>query len=386
MQRRLLGGSLHGGCVGAMAPRGATSTPAITLLGAEAQLRHTRQRYHLDAIASRSADRHRAGWVLGGLVVLLWCWLAACAHASTIAYLNTSNNDVYVADSTGGDATDVASGVTSPSLANNGDLYALNSAGTAADEFRPGIGADGSTSLPGGTAFQLAVQPNQGSLMWSAGAEEGDSDANVLNLATGASQTIKFGLNGHWASFGRVMVPTYLSLGEDNPFGVSTVKVDSPGAVRTAWYPQPLLEPLTWFNNVFEYAPNPQGTLAAAAYTGFIPSEGVYGGLVIFPINPITLHPTISYPLLNGCQINNYYSDSGAFTEAPVLQTGDTFAWAPDGLAIAYDDWNADISTVTVGLWNSDCSQTGPPQQIIANATEPSWGPSDNRDFPAPGS
>lgn len=324
---------------------------------------HNGQPYHLGAIASRSARQYGARWLLAALVVVLGGWFAACARASTIAYLNTSNNNVYVADSSGADATEVASGVTSPSLADNGDLYALNGAGTAADEFKPGVGADGSTSLPGGSASQLALQPNEGSLMWSTfdGGYGDGGDANVLNLATNATQTINLGLDGHWGAFGRLTVPTYLPAGSYAPeYGFSTVKVDSAGAVRTIWYPQleAGLGSLGFLYNVIEYGTNPQGTLTAAAITYLHPTEGTLGGLVILPINPITLLPAISDPLINGCEINDYYSAFGFYGEW-YFRAGDAFAWAPNGSTIAYDDWNSGISTATVGPWNSNCSQIG---------------------------
>jgi hypothetical protein len=308
-------------------------------------------------------------WLVTALAFAIACFAAAGARASTIAYVDGTSNDVYVADSTGADPVEVATGVSSPSLAANGDLYVLNSAGSAVDVYAPGVGASSTIPISASGANQLAVSPSGGSLAWTTGSLfSTPTTVGVLTVKSNTTQTIANGMYPHWATFGRLAVSS---------LNISTLAHDA-----TIDYFNRLAIP-TWSpgmtgifaNLVLEYAPNPQGTLAAAVVDQVGPGPTGGPALVVFPINPLTLAPTGGNPAatLAWCGVDPNFS------EGP----GDSVAWAPNGSALAYNTTDG-ISQVTVGKWTGSCSQIGAPQLVIADGYDPSWGPSNDRDFPAP--
>lgn len=304
------------------------------------------------------------------LAVALACLLAAGARASTIAYINDSDGNVYVADSTGADVTQVAGGITSPSLARNGDVYALNAAGNAVDVYAPGSGLVNTISISGSGASQLAVSPSGGSLAWTDGAPLSSATTlNVLTLKSNTTQTIANGLGPHWATLGRLAVSTLnLSTIQSEAltdfFNKFSLPVWNPDAGVSA----------PFVGLVLEYAPNPSGTLAAAVADIVGPGPPVGPFLIVFPINPLAFAPTGGNPLVTdaACQVDTNFLDG----------PGIAIAWAPNGSALAYDT-NSGIAEATVGKWTAgNCAAVvGTPQLVIPNGYAPSWGPSNDRNF-----
>jgi hypothetical protein len=312
----------------------------------------------------------RVRWLLvTALALTIACCVAAGARASTIAYVDGTTGDVYVADSTGADPQEVATGVSSPSLAANGDLYALNAAGSAVDLYAPGAGTSSTIPIAASGANQLAVSPSGASLAWTTGSPFSTSTTvGVLTVKSNTTQTITNGMYPHWGSLGRLAVS---SLNISTLAHNATIDYFNRLAIPT-WSPG-----MTgiFYNLVLEYAPNPEGTLAAAVVDQVGPGPTGGPALVVFPINPLTLAPTGGNPAvtLAWCEVDPN------FVEGP----GDSVAWAPNGSALAYNTIGG-ISEVTVGKWAANCSQIGTPQLVIANGYDPSWGPSNDRDFPTP--
>jgi hypothetical protein len=307
------------------------------------------------------------------LAIALTGCLAAGAQASTIAYTNANDGNVYVADSTGANATEVASGVSSPSLAPNGDLYALNAAGNAVAVYVPGAGLTNTIPISGSGATQLAVSPNEASLAFTDGfLLDPGTTQNILTVAPNTTQTIAGGENGHWTGSGRLAVSVLPASG----FGDHAAIVSSNKSVLTNWLPN-----LGLGNGgiaqelVLEYAPNPSGTLAAAVVTLVGLHIAPMPELIVFPINPLTLGPTGGNPIKTNafCPV-----DPSNYAFPP----GNTVAWSPNGSALAYDSATG-ISEVTVGKWTAgNCSAViGAPNVVIPNGYQPSWGASDNRNY-----
>lgn len=291
---------------------------------------------------------------------------AVPGHASTIAYVNGNDGNTYVASPTGTDVHEVATGVSSPSLAYNGDVYALG--GNNVDVYAPGTGAQTPIPITGTNPTQLAVAPFGQKLAWTDGTTLVDSTAvNILNRRTGTVTNFPNETGPQWAGFSGLVMSN-----PDTTDVTSSVEAYNGTATRTLW--TPAQEPPAVFYFVLQYAPNPAHT-QAAALVWFLTLHSSSFGVIVFPINS-RLAPT-GNPLAagGGCEV-----DAGDTNPTP---SGLTFAWAPNGSALAYASATG-IKTVSVGAWNSNCSQIGSAQLVIPNGIEPSWGPSNRRDFPTP--
>ena len=289
------------------------------------------------------------------------------SQASTIAYVNGSDGNTYVASPTGTDIHEVATGVSSPSLVDSGDVYALN--GNNVDVYAPGTGAKTPIPITGTNPTQLAVAPFGEKLAWTDGNAliDSTSSVSVLNRSTGAVTNFAGATGPQWAGFSRLL----LSHIDENTL-TSSVSAYNGTSTRTVW--TPVQEPPAVFYFVLQYAPNAAGT-QAAALVWFLTLHSSTFGVVVFHITS-SLGPS-GNPFATGgaCEV-----DAGDANPTP---SGLTFAWAPNGSALAYTS-SAGITTVSVGAWNSNCSQIGSPQLVIPNGMEPSWGPSNRRNFPTP--
>lgn len=292
---------------------------------------------------------------------------AVSGQASSIAYVNGNDGNTYVASSTGTDVHEVATGVSSPSLADNGDVYALG--GNNVDVYAPGTGAKTPIPITGTNPTQLAVAPFGEKLAWTDGNAliDSTSSASVLNRRTGAVTNFATATGPQWAGFSRL----FLSHSPANTL-TSSVSVYNGTSTRTVW--TPIQGPPAEFYFVLQYAPNAAGT-QAAALVWFLTLHSSTFGVVVFPITS-SLGPT-GNPFATGgsCEV-----DTGDANPTP---SGLTFAWAPNGSAVAYTSATG-IKTVSIGAWNSNCSQIGSPQLVIPGGMEPSWGPSNRRNYPTP--
>lgn len=312
--------------------------------------------------------RVRAGITAAASAVVLGV-TATAGQASTLAYVNFNDNNVYVASSTGTDVHEVATGVTSPSLAANGDLYAL--AGNQVDVFAPATGAQTPIPITGSDPTQLSVSRYGTRFAWTDGTPVSEN-TTVTDLDPSSGVTSTFmDANGPY-----YIGPYRFTLSEydiNNP-ATSSVVITDGASSRTLWSPDSGLQGPEQ-TIVYEYAPNPAHTEAAAV----VLTETLHSisfDLIVFPIKDLA--PTGNPLVTNAfCDI-----DEGDVNPSP---QGQTFAWAPSGSTLAFGS-DEGIKEVSVGPWNSNCSQIGTPQVVIPDGYEPSWGPSNRRDFPAPAS
>lgn len=277
---------------------------------------------------------------------------------------------MYVADSTGADVHEVAAGLRSPSLDAFGNLYALD--GTSVDVFAPGAGRQATIPTGAAAPTELAVAPYGGRLAVTDGTPlAGPTTLDVISRSGAPISAITNGFGGYW--IGPLGLTASVVNQSGNALVFNHVILDNGLFRRPLWFPDTGV-PAPGIAAALEYAPNPQRTEAAVVI--FVGAPGNAGEeLVLIPISS-SLAPTAGgATTLPSCAIGDDFQ----------LAPGNSFAWSPDGTAIAFTTQNG-IATATIGsTFSSDCSQVGPEQLVIPDGVQPSWGPSDSRNFPAPG-
>ena len=289
---------------------------------------------------------------------------AGAASAGTLAYVK--NGAAWVAAPDGSDAHEVGAGLSYPSLADSGTVYAL-AGPNQVDVLPPGAPEQSPITIVGIGADELNVSPDGAQLAWrdaQPGLGDIQSGVSTLRIASGL-RTDKVGYA--W--------PKWFSASQLTMAGPQGGMLYDPDAnLLSNPLPDLFDPPDAYDTDVWEYDID-RGDDKGAALIDFTqpgpPGDPNAHTLVVFPVAggaPAT--DTGHYCLL----VNSYHQP---------IEASD-LTWSPDGSALAWQQSDG-IHIASIGPLDNQCADFGGQSQlVIPGGSEPAWGPSDNRSFPEP--
>ncbi len=297
-------------------------------------------------------------WVMGALVIA-----ATPAGASTLAYVK--GGAVFVSAPDGSDAHQVGTGLTFPALADDGTVYALSGDARVA-VLPPGVPEKPAIAIDGAGASELSVSPDGGELAWrdaQFGLDDLQHGVSVQRVSDGRRTDI---LSDEW--------PVWFSdigLTMGGPNGGDLFDASTDEEHQAIW---PDEYTTAYDTSINQYAIDRSGTRGAANMditTGGGPPQSDPNAhtLVVFPVaNAAPAEPTGQFCVLDGSQAN------------PVEISDLT--WSPDGSTLAWQEPDG-IHEASVPS-TTECAQIPGSRLVVPGGSEPSWGPSDDRQFPEP--
>jgi hypothetical protein len=287
---------------------------------------------------------------------------ATPAAASTLAYVK--DGAVWVSAPDGSDAHEVGAGLSYPSLADNGTVYALAAPGQV-DVLPPGVPARSPITIDGIGINELSVSPDGSELAWR-DVQDLEDSVSVLRLSDGRQTNW---LSDAW--------PKWFSdqqLAMAGPNGGELFDASTDG--KTTVMPDLYSPPDAYETNVVEYAVDRADDKAAAIM------DFVHGG---GPPGDPHAHTLVVFSAADGApatDTGNYCALANSYQQP--IEASD-LAWAPDGSELAWQQADG-IHIATIGQLDNQCANAdGTSQLTIPGGSEPAWGPSDDRRFPEPG-
>jgi hypothetical protein len=287
----------------------------------------------------------------------------APAGASTLAYVK--DGAVWVSAPDGSDAHQVGTGLAFPALADDGTVYAL--AGNAqVSVLPPGVPEKPAIAIYGAGADQLSVSPDGGELAWrdvQFGLHDLQHGVSVQRVSDGRRTDI---LGDEWPAW---FSDTEVTMGGPNGGDLFDASTDEE---HQAIWPDEYTT--AYDTSINQYSIDRSGTRGAANMditTGGGPPQTDPNAhtLVVFPVsNAAPSEPTGQFCVLDGSQAN------------PVEISDLT--WSPDDSTLAWQEPDG-IHEASVPS-TTNCPQLPGSHLVVPGGSEPSWGPSDDRQFPEP--
>jgi hypothetical protein len=256
----------------------------------------------------------------------------------------------------GSDAHQVTgTGLSYPTLADNGTVYALEPNDNSVDVLPPGAPKLSSVSIPGIGDANLDVSPDGGSIAWqdirSSPLDPTDLEHEVAIERFSDGRQSDF-ISDAWAEWFNAT-----QLSDTGPMGGNIYDASKDLTFNT-WS----------FGDVDEFVITRAFDKAAARIDSDF--DATTPGILVVFANSNGAPATGG----NHCYVDNSNNDPIVFSN---------LTWSPDGQTLAWQEADG-IHEASIGSLQTDCSQVGTSTLVIPGGSEPDWGPSANRSFPEP--